>query len=369
MTLHLPASGRPAWRRTSLTLAVSLGLLLAAGASTLPGPAVAASSAPAATKTYSAIVVNGQYPTSNSISLVVGHGSSWSAVKTITLGSGNLGLLTVSVAPNGKTAYVGVGETSRIIPIALPSFTRGKSFSSGVEVPFSTQVTANNRVLLSVGISNDRFAAVGLGNTHTVQHVKVGTAPYGFALLHNGAAAYVENSKSNTVSVVRVKGRLKLLHTIALPAACTDPTYAAASPNDRFVYVGCSATYRLVKVNVARNTVVAGWKVRIPKGAGPQFGGVHEIAISHNGKIAYVANGNDVYPVNLATRHVFPGIHMTGAYPVSISADGAYLLTAESDNGCGCSTDKVEAISLASRKVVSTFAAGGFEHLSVSFIP
>ncbi len=325
--------------------------------------------ATAETSRYVAVVVNDQYPTSNSITEVTGTGSSWLAGRPLVLGSGNFGLSSIAFTPNGKTAYVDEGASNKIAPIDPSTFRPGKSFSAGVIAPFYDAVTPNGRLLLTVGLKSDSIAAINTASQKVQFTVKVGLEPTSLVILPNNRFAYVENSLSNTVSVVTLTGKPKVVKTISFPGGgCSDPSYAAVTPDGESVYVTCAASYELWRINVLTNIAMPSG-INIPKGAGPANGGVHQVVITPNGRTAYVANGNDIYPISLVKSKVGKGISMTHAWSLSLSHDGVYLMTGQSDNGCGCSTDNVEVIRVATGVVLQRFGTGGYEHFSVVFEP
>jgi YVTN family beta-propeller protein len=322
-----------------------------------------------ATPSYTAFIVNDQYPASNSITEATGTGSSWTPGTPLVLGSGSLGLTTVAVSPDGSTAYVAEGGTDNIVPVATSTFTAGTAFSSGVSVPFYDAVTPNGNSLVVVGLTSGTVSVISTANTSSIQTVTVGSNPAGLAILPNSSAAYVSNQGSGTVSVVSLTGTPTVTKTIKFHHnGCTSPSYLAATPNGKYVYVTCSGTSKLWRIKVASNKARRRG-ITIPNGGNTGNGGLHQVAITPNGQTAYVASGNDVYPVELSNNHVGTGIAMTNAWSLSISTDGAYLLAGQSDNGCGCSTDNVESIKVSNNTVADTFSSGGYEHFSLAFQP
>jgi YVTN family beta-propeller protein len=319
---------------------------------------------------YTAYVVNDQYPTSNSITAVTGSGSTWTPGTPLVLGSGAIGETTVAVSPDGSTAYQALGGENTIIPINTSTFTAGTAFSSGVTTPLDDEVTPNGEFLVVVGVGSNTVSVISTANTANVQTVTVGSSPTGLAILPNSSAAYVVNSGDNTVSVVSLVGTPTVTNTISFPGGgCHSPTYDAVTPNGKKVFVTCSGNDKLWKIKVATGHAAA-TGIKIPKGGEDNGnGGLHQVVITPDGHTAYVASGNDVYPVTLATKTVGSGIPMTNATSLAISSDGAYVMSGQSDNGCGCSTDNVEVIQVSTNTVTDTFSAGGYEHFSLAFKP
>jgi hypothetical protein len=211
---------------------------------------------------------------------------------------------------------------------------------------------------------------ISTANTSSAQTVTVGSNPVGVAILPDGSAAYVANQAGGTVSVVSLSGTPTVTDTISFAGSgCPNPSYLAVTPNGKSVYVTCSGgTQLLWKITVATNTAAASG-IAIPTGGNTGNGGLHQVVVTPDGHTAYVASGNDVYPVTLSDNDVGPGIPVTDAWSLAMSPDGAYLLAGRSDNGCGCSTDTVESINVAQNTVSDTFSAGGYEHFSLAFVP
>ena len=107
----------------------------------------------------------------------------------------------------------------------------------------------------------------------------------------------------------------------------------------------------------------------MPQGLCLDGGCLYQVAITPNGTTAYVAGGDYVYPVTLASETVGPGIFLGAqGWSVAISPDGSYVLVGRSD-ACGCYSDDVFAIQVSTNSLVDTFSSGGYEHFSISFMP
>ena len=341
---------------------------LAAGASssallclgTLAG--IGATSA-GASGSYTAFVVNAQYPASNSVTEVTGSGASWTPGTPLVLGSGDLGMTSIALSPDGSTAYQAVGNDNTIIPIDTSTFTAGTAFSSGGTTPVQDAVTPNGQFLLVTNQASNSLSVISTSNTSSVQTVNVGNSPFGIAILPNSSAAYITNQTDDTVSVVSLVGTPAVTATISFPGGgCHDPLFDAVTPNAKKVFVACAANNKLWKIKVATNHPAAKG-IKIPKGGSK--GQVGQVIITPNGHTAYVASGNDVYPITLATKTAGTGIALSGAWSVTISPDGAYVMAGE--NGIG--TDTVEVIQTSSNTITDTFSAGGFSHFSIEFKP
>jgi YVTN family beta-propeller protein len=340
---------------------------LGAGAATAGllflGPLAGLGATPAgASGSYTAFVVNAEWPASNSVTEVTGSGSSWTPGSPLTVASGDAGLTGIAVSPDGSTAYQAVGLYNEIVPIDTSTFTAGTAFSSGGTDPVQDAVTPNDKFLLVVNQGNNTLAVIKTSNTSSVKTVTVGNEALGIAILPNSSAAYITNTADNTVSVVSLVGTPTVTNTISFPDnGCKGPLGDAVTPNGKHVYVSCGND-KLWKIKVATNHAAAKG-IKIPHGG--IKGKIGELAITPDGKTAYVASGNDVYPVTLSTKTVGTGISQTDAFSVAISPDGAYVMTGENDDNA----DTVEVIRVSTNTVTDTFSAGGYSHFSIAFQP
>jgi YVTN family beta-propeller protein len=334
-------------------VALAFGSLVAISGNGLPAGAVTS---------YTAIVVNNQYPTSNSITEVTGSGSSWSPGSPLVIGSGNLGLTSIAYAPNGATAYLAEGGENQIVPITISDFEAGTPFGSGGTVPFQDAVTPNGNELLVTNNGSNNLAVISTSDTSDVTSVSVGDAPFGIAVLPDGSAAYVTNTDSDTVSVVSLVGTPTVTKTISLPAKCKTPYYDSVTPTGKAVYVSCQGNDYLWKITVSTNKA-ATTGIKVPHGG--VKGSLHQTVISGNSKVLYATSGNDVYPITLKTGQVGAAIPLTDAQSIAISPDGTYLMAGDNE----LYSDTVEVIATSDNQIVDTFSAGGYAHFSIQFQP
>ena len=96
---------------------------------------------------YTAIVVNNQFPTSNSITEVNGSGASWTPETPVVVGSGDEGLTTIAYSPDGSTAYLAVGNENSIFPIKTSTLDRWDRVLGGGYDAFGRRGYAERTVL------------------------------------------------------------------------------------------------------------------------------------------------------------------------------------------------------------------------------
>jgi YVTN family beta-propeller protein len=151
--------------------------------------------------------------------------------------------------------------------------------------------------------------------------IDVGEVPNGVAVSPDGAAAYVGNVASGTVSVIDTATNT-VTTTITVG---DDPRWVAVSPDGITVYVVNAVDDAVSVIDTATNTVTATISV------GDQPDGV---AVSPDGATAYVANGHGdtVSVIDTATNTVTK-TKAVGGYPVgvAVSPDGTIYVSHRDD--------------------------------------
>jgi DNA-binding beta-propeller fold protein YncE len=192
------------------------------------------------------------------------------------------GPLGIAIAPNGATAYVTNSNANTVTPVAIGSST----FSLGTPI-------------------------------------RVGNGPAAIAISPNGATAYVSNFNSNTVTP------LDLTTSPATPGrpirVGAGPWSIAVSPNGRWVCVSNSEGQSVSVINTASRAVTL-----LQLTSAPQA-----IAVAPDGDVAYVANGDEVTPIDLASGT--PALEHAIAVPngplgIAVTPSGAMAYTANTDN-------------------------------------
>ncbi len=338
---------------------------------------VVGSALPAGLSAYTVYVMNTQCPQNNSVSVATG--APWRVGKTISVGSCPAGVV---FTRDGSTAYVVNAGASTITPIDTSSFTAGAAFPAGVSAPLNAFVTRDGKSIVTAGAGSNTLAVIDTADPSKVKTVKVGPVPVYLAVLPNGRTAYTANETNNTVSVVSLGVTPRLTKTIRFPApGCRTPNDIAVAPGGNSVYVDCRDNYKLWRISVATGKP-QGKPITIPgavggaclqtvagvNGAQPVCG-LWQFVISPDGRTAYVANylENAVYPVTLASGEVGAALHVSNAYGLAMSPDGAYVLAAEGK--CCFIKSSVSVIKVATNRVVARFSTGGFANRWLAFKP
>ncbi|HVX20876.1 MAG TPA: PKD domain-containing protein [Acidimicrobiales bacterium] len=223
-------------------------------------------------------------------------------------------------------AYVVNKSSSRLVPVQLPGGTHGTSISVGT-TPVGVALTAHGSVawvVRSGGVLAQVYPVIGI----VVSTTTVGGTPVAVAVTPDNTTVYVLMRTGNIVPVDHV-------HTNAVGSAFragpTGTTYTgmAITPDGRWAYVikGSSVIQVDLQLRTYRTVVSS-----LGTSGGPA------IAISPDGTMAYVTRKvtgttgkGYLYPLVLSSGVLRPALRFTGTpWAVGISADGstAYVLAA-----------------------------------------
>jgi YVTN family beta-propeller protein len=192
------------------------------------------------------------------------------------------GPLGIAIAPDGDTAYVTNSNGNTVTPIDL------KSSSFSLETP-----------------------------------IHVGSGPAAIAIAPDGNTAYVSNFNSNTVTPIDLASHPA---TPGRPIAVGDgPWSIAVSPNGKWVCVSDSEGLSVSVINTVSRAVTS-----LPLSSAPGA-----IAIAPDGAVAYVANGEEVTPIDLVSgtpvlEH--PIEVANGPLGIAITPNGTMAYTANNDD-------------------------------------
>lgn len=232
----------------------------------------------------------------------------------------------LALSPDGTRLYVansGSGTVSVINTVgykridANPS-TTSKDITVGT-TPSALTVGADGRIYVANKGSNS--VSVIDPTTYSVTGtVGVGTQPTALAL--GTGKVYVANQGSSTVSVIDTS-------TLGVTSvAVGTPPSALALGTGGKLYVASQTGGTLSTIDTATNTVTPG---AITVGPSPS-----SVAVSADGSVAYVANGNDtVSVINTTTSAVVSTVRFdtdaTGAHAVAVAPGGAVYVTDATD--------------------------------------
>ena len=150
--------------------------------------------------------------------------------------------------------------------------------------------------------------------------------------------AYVANNSAGTVSVVNTVNNT-VVKTITVG---TFPYGVAVDQPGKFAYVTNSGSNSVSVISTATNAVVATIPVTSPM----------DLALSPNGKVAYVSSGSGLAVVNTATKKVTTTIPVTNPIGVAVNPIGTFVYVVSSSAG------NVLAISTLTNSVVATIPVG-----------
>jgi DNA-binding beta-propeller fold protein YncE len=218
----------------------------------------------------------------------------------------------MAIALDGKTAYMINGFPSRTVtPIDLATNTPGKPITlSGEPVAMAIAPDGKTYVAISRGTVTSGggfrsvydFMPIDLATNRLGKPVKLSGEPGAIAIAPDGKTAYVAIYSSGTVTPIdlmtntagkpiKISGKPKAMEFYGQPMAI------AITPDGKTAYVANGASSTVTPINLATNT--PGNPINLSGKPGADA-----IAITPDGTTAYVANqaSSTVTPVNLATN-------------------------------------------------------------------
>jgi DNA-binding beta-propeller fold protein YncE len=225
----------------------------------------------------------------------------------------------IAVTPNGKTAYVTAVGSRTVTPISTATNTPGRPIYLGgsVESPGQIVITADGKTAYVDTRSSQGFALTPISTaTNTPgRPIQLGRAPNGQNIVFtpDGKTAYVTTGSGVTPisTATGTPGK-------TIDVGVVGPNqWIAITPDGKTVYVstenGCrgegqDCTITVTPISTATNT--PGKPIHV--GSGPLAVGVGQIAITPDGKTAYVTTGPGLTPISTATD--------TPGKPIKVSA-------------------------------------------------
>ncbi|MEO3761491.1 beta-propeller fold lactonase family protein, partial [Mycobacterium sp. B14F4] len=290
--------------------------------------------------TFTIAVSDGQATTTTTVSLAILPATFSSQIGSATTGSNPYGVVVV-----GDRAYVANQGSNTLSVISITDGSLVSTITVGT-APTNLVSSPNGSLLY---VTNRTSGTVSVINTATNQVVgspiKVGTQPESITINTDGTRVYVANFFSSTVSVIDTDATSanfnKVIATIPVGANPRGIAFAQTVNGPR-LYVVNRTSNTVTVINASTNQVTVS---AIGVGATPQ-----QVVVSADGTRAYVSNygSNSVSVINTATNTV-EGTTAVPSMPVGValSADGSVLYVA---NG----NDKISVIDTASRTVINT---------------
>jgi YVTN family beta-propeller protein len=206
----------------------------------------------------------------------------------------------VAIAPDGKTAYVVPEGDEHVFFINVE--TAKLTGSVGVGSPTSAVAVNPAGTRAYVGASPEAIRLVEISTGHVVgSPIDIGGLPTAIVFSPDGKTAYVVAEGLSSIVVVNTE----LGQVVREIPLTSDPTSVAVSPDGRRLYATSESEGKVFIVETATSQVLGS---PVVVGGTPK-----EIALTPDGKVAYIAGVEKVTPVDLATRTVAAAITTTGA--------------------------------------------------------
>lgn len=205
-------------------------------------------------------------------------------INLVTQQGSTTNLFNVAITPDGKTAYVTDNGGGKVYPITL----------------------ATNQV--------------GSGIT-------VGANPWGIAITPDGKTAYVANSGDGTVTPINIANNSPGA-AISVGSNTDAPLLIAITPDGKKAYVTLNNSYTVVPIDIASDPAIPGSPIVVGDLSLPLTLRPYGIAITPDGKTAYVAiyggagsdgQGKTVVPITIETNTVGQAITLTEEGPAGIA--------------------------------------------------
>jgi YVTN family beta-propeller protein len=222
------------------------------------------------------------------------------------------------ITPNGKTLYVGDWDSGTVTPICTATNTAGRPIKTGAN-PFAVTmaVTPNGKTVYVV--NEEPYGTVTPITTATNsagKNIKVGVTPFAIVITPNGKTAYVLNLAEGAAG----KGTVTPINTATNSAGKPIPIKRAAFPLDanlmvitpdgKTIYAAGLTT--LTPIDTATNTALSAIRVAPPHGLDTA------VAITPDGRTVYVDGGF----AGSSRGFIVPVSTTTGAVGKPILVDG-----------------------------------------------
>ena len=235
------------------------------------------------------------------------------------------GPLGIAIAPDGDMAYVTNSNSNTVTPIGLnsTSFTLEKPIRVGGG-PAAIAITPNGATAYVSNFNSNTVTPIDLATSTPGQPISVGAGPWSIAVSPNGKWVCVSNSEGQSVSVINTISR-----AVTLLRLSSAPQAIAIAPSGAVAYVANGK--QVTPIDLASGAPVLEAGIAVANGP---LG----IAVTPDGSRAYTANTDDtVTPIDLATTPATPGAafsvgSITQPDGIAISPDGQTAYVANATN-------------------------------------
>jgi YVTN family beta-propeller protein len=273
-------------------------------------------------------------------------------VATIPIGYGPFG---VSVSPDGGRVYIGSAGVNTVGVIETATNTVIATIPSGPSAGIAA--SQDGRRVYAANFYDQSLSVIDTKKNSVIATIPgVGAAPLGVAVAN--AKVYVADWTAAgavpspfTVAVVDTATN-KVIATIPIASASNFPLLAA-SPDGRRVYVTNEIGPDVPIIDTATDTVIGALPLQGTNGA----------AVSPDGTIVYIAGGNHVNGIDVATDQiVVSSDYVGGVIGISVTPDGRRVYAASPG------ANVVFAIDTTSGKIIATIPVGSNPFVFGNFI-
>jgi YVTN family beta-propeller protein len=231
----------------------------------------------------------------------------------------------IAIAPDGDTAYVTNSNSNTVTPIALSS--SAFSLEAPIRVgsgPAAIAITPNGATAYVSNFNSNTVSPIDLASRTPGRPIRVGAGPWSIAVSPNGDWVCVSNSEGQSVSVINTATRATTLLNLT-----SAPQAIAMAPDGAVAYVADGD--EVTPIELSSGTPHLGAAISVPNGP---LG----IAVTPNGTMAYTANTDDtVTPINLSTSPAralaaFSVGSITQPDGIAIAPDGQTAYVANATN-------------------------------------
>jgi YVTN family beta-propeller protein len=212
---------------------------------------------------------------------------------------------TFALAPDGRTLYVSNEDSAGLSALDLEKGVVARSAKVGTE-PEGVAVSADNRKVYVACETANSVYVVDAASMQVLAQIPTGKRPRAILLVAEAHRGYVTSEFSAAITVFSTDD-YKVLKTIELGDADKVRPMGIASPDGHHLYVTTGRYAALLEVDADSGTVLR------------QINTAGGLALSHDGKKAYTANGpsGDVSVIDLASGNV-TGMIAVGGSPWGI---------------------------------------------------
>jgi DNA-binding beta-propeller fold protein YncE len=242
------------------------------------------------------------------------------------------------LSPNGRTLYLTTenSQSNQLVPVNTATNKPGKAISLKC-APGDMVITPNGKSIyivcpLANAVIPVRFAAGRAGRA-----IPTGTFPNPIVITPNGKTVYVGTNKTLGGAGIAIPISTKTNKAGGAISAGSFPLVMAITPNGRSIFVVSGASSYVTQISAVKNTTLRSILVGYS---------MEDIAITPNGTTAYVTtqgsssvptNGyRSVTPINVSSGRPGPAIlipHAVGALDIAITPNGKTAYVSNIGNG------------------------------------